>query len=357
MIFGGWALSRATQAEANRVLSVLLKYGVNHIDTAPMYGNAEKRIGPWMKQHRNDFFLATKTRKRTYKEAWEDLQRSLGRLKVDQIDLWQVHGLTNPAGWEKTMGSGGALEALVEARDKGFVRFLGVTGHGNNVPGMHIRSLEHFDFDTVMLPYNYLLMQNPHYAADFKKLVGLCRKRNVAVQTIKSIARRPWRSRTKDYNTYFYEPLETQMTIDKSVHWSLGLQDSFVVTAGDMQLLPKVLRAASRFEKRPSEIEMSALVDKFDMQPIFQHMARRRLGKGPQTWGGQMCQALEGLIREGFFKDPNRRTLEHVIKALESKGLLTEGKEDNIFNSLTGRVKKRILRKSKVSNKWLYWTE
>jgi aryl-alcohol dehydrogenase-like predicted oxidoreductase len=269
IIFGAYALSKATQAEADRILYMLLECGVNHIDTAPMYGNAEKCIGSWMEQHRDDFFLATKSRKRTYKGAKKDLQCSLTRLRVDYIDLWQLHGLTNPLGWEKAMGPEGALEVFIEARDKGLVRFLGVTGHGNKAPAMHKRSLERFDFDTVLLPYNYLLMQNPRYAADFNELVKLCHKRNVAVQTIKSIARRPWGSRSKTYNTYFYEPLETQETIDKSVYWSLGFQDSFLITAGDMQLLPKMLDAAKRFEKRPSDTEMTAIVDKFGIQPIF----------------------------------------------------------------------------------------
>jgi len=352
-IFGAYALSKATQAEADRILHKLLEYGVNHIDTAPMYGNAEKCIGSWMERHRDDFFLATKCRKRTYKEAWEDLRRCLSRLRVDCIDLWQLHGLTNPAGWEKAMGPEGALEAFIEARDKGLVRFLGVTGHGNNVPAMHRRSLERFDFDTVLLPYNYLLMQNPRYAADFNELVGLCRKRNVAVQTIKSIARRPWGGRPKTYNTYFYEPLETQEAIDKSVHWSLGFSDSFLITVGDMQLLPKVLDAANRFEKRPSDNEINALVDEFDIQPIFQRAPRR---KGPQTWGGQASRALEGLIREGFFKRPKERTLEQVVKALEAKGLWTEGKEDKITGFLARRVKRGVLKKSKDSNGQVYWT-
>jgi diketogulonate reductase-like aldo/keto reductase len=359
IIFGAYALSKATQAEADRVLYMLLECGVNHIDTAPMYGNAEKVIGPWLAKHRNDFFIATKTRRRSRQGALDDLKRSLERLRVDYIDLWQMHGLTNPAGWEKVMGPEGALEAFIEARDKGLVQFLGVTGHGNKVPAMHKRSLERFDFDTVLLPYNYLLMQNPRYAADFNELVGLCRKRNVAVQTIKSIARRPWGSRPKTYNTYFYEPLETQDAIDKSVHWSLGFPDSFLITAGDMQLLPKMLDAANRFEKRPSDIEMNAIVDEFDIQPIFSRAAERKgpRARGPQTWGGHMYQALEGLIREGFFKHPNKRTREHVLKALEAKGLSTKGKEDNITHSLARRVKKGVLKKSKVSNGWVYWTE
>ncbi len=266
VIFGGYALSKATQAEADRTLDVLLEYGVNHIDTAPMYGNAEKRIGSWMAQHRDDFFLATKTRKRSYEGAWKDLRQSLSKLKVDHIDLWQMHGLTNPIGWEKVMRNGGALDAFIEARDEGLVRYLGVTGHGNKVPAMHIQSLERFDFDTVLLPYNYLLAQNTRYVADFNGLVELCCKRDVAVQTIKSVARGPWKSRPRTHNTYFYEPLEAQDAIDKSVQWVLGLSDSFLITAGDMQILPKKLDAATRFEKRPSDKEMDAIVDEFDVQ-------------------------------------------------------------------------------------------
>jgi len=269
VIFGAWALNKATQAEADSALALLQEYGVNHIDTAPMYGSAEKVIGPWLAKHRNDFFIATKTRSRSRQGALANLKRSLKRLRVDYIDLWQMHGLTNPAGWEKAMGPAGALEAFIEARDQGLVRFLGVTGHGTKVPAMHKRSLERFDFDTVLLPYNYVLMQNPCYAADFNELVRLCRTRNVAVQTTKSIARRPWGRRPRTYNTYFYEPLETQEAIDKSVHWALGFPDSFLITAGDLQLLPKVLDAANRFEKRPSDIEMSAISDEFDIQPIF----------------------------------------------------------------------------------------
>jgi len=271
IIFGSYALSQATQAEADDILALLLEYGINHIDTAPMYGKAEQRIGPWMKKHRDDFFIATKTRSRSYKGAWKNLQRSLERLKVDYIDLWQIHGLTNPQGWEKAMGPDGVLEAFIKARDKGLVRFLGVTGHGSKVPLMHKQSLERFDFDTVLLPYSYWQMQNTKYATHFTELVDICRERNVAVQTIKSIARRPWKDQTRTYNTYFYEPLETQAAIEEAVHWAMGLPDSFVITAGDMQLLPKILGAANRYEERPSNEKMKAIMDEFDIQPIFSY--------------------------------------------------------------------------------------
>ncbi len=269
VIFGAWALNKANQEEADKTLVLLQEYGINHIDTAPMYGNAEKVIGPWLTNYRDEFFVATKTRKRGYQGAMDDLKRSLDRLRVDYIDLWQMHGLTSPPGWEKAMGPGGALEAFIEARDKGFVRFLGVTGHGIKVPTMHQHSLERFDFETILLPYNYSLMQNPQYAVDFNELMGLCQKRNVAVQTIKSIARRPWGKRPKTFNTYFYEPLATQEAIDKGVHWALGFQDSFVITAGDIRLLPKFLDAAHRFEKQPADEEMEIIVQEFDIQPTF----------------------------------------------------------------------------------------
>jgi len=269
VIFGAYALSQATQAEADRILVLLLESGVNHLDMARSYGNAEKRIGPWMAAHRDDFFLATKTGRRTYQGAWDDLRRSLDWLGVDHVDLWQMHNLTSLTGWDRAMGPGGALEAFIEARDKGLVRFLGVTGHGLKAPAMHLRSLERFDFDSVLAPYNYALMQNPQYAANFEALAAHCRERQVALQTIKSVARRPWRDRTKTYNTYFYEPLEAQDAVDRAVHWVLGNPQPFLITAGDMRILPKVLEAARRFEAPPADADMAADVAALAIEPIF----------------------------------------------------------------------------------------
>src|SRR5689334_478879 len=184
-LFGAAALSSVTQAEADRTLETLLEYGVNHIDTAASYGDAELRIGPWMGRYRQQFFLATKTGERTYQKARDEIHRSLERLQVDQVDLIQLHNLVDPDEWETAMGPGGALEAAVEARDQGLVRFIGVTGHGITIAAMHKRSLERFDFDSVLLPYNYVLIQNQQYAADFEALMQLCQQRDVAVQTIK----------------------------------------------------------------------------------------------------------------------------------------------------------------------------
>jgi aryl-alcohol dehydrogenase-like predicted oxidoreductase len=267
-LFGAAALSRVTQAEADRTLEVLLEYGVNHIDTAVMYGDAELRIGPWMERYRGRFFLATKTEQRTYQGAWDELRGSLDRLRVDYVDLWQMHILVDPEEWQVAMGPGGALEAFVEAREQGLVRFLGVTGHGLTVAAMHQRSLERFDFDAVLLPYNYLLMQNPQYAADFEALLAMCQARNVAVQTIKSIAHRPWGDRPRTRNTW-YEPLEDQTDIDRAVHWVLSRPGIFLNSVGDIHLLPKVLDAASRFQAAPSEGAMEELATRVEMAPIF----------------------------------------------------------------------------------------
>ena len=267
-LFGAAALGKVSQAEADQTLEVLLKYGVNHIDTAASYGDSELRIGPWMAQHRKDFFLATKTGERTYEKAKAEFHKSLERLQVDQVDLLQLHNLVHPDDWEIAMGDGGALEAAVEARDEGLVRFIGVTGHGLHVAAMHYRSLERFDFDSVLLPYNFVMMQNERYAQDFERLAALCQERNVAMQTIKSITRGPWATKQRDHNTW-YEPLEDQADIDKAVHWVLGNPDVFLNTAGDIHLLPKVLDAASRLEERPSHEKMQSVMSDLHMTPLF----------------------------------------------------------------------------------------
>src|SRR5215470_15958595 len=183
-LFGAAALARASQNEADRALDVLLRHGVNHIDTAARYGDSELRIGPWMARHRKDFFLATKTGERSKDAAREGIHRSLERLRVDHVDLIQLHSLGHPDEWEQAMGPGGALEAAVEARAQGLVRFIGVTGHGWTIAAMHKRSLARFDFDSVLLPYNFFMAQNERYRQTFQEVLDICRERNVAVQVI-----------------------------------------------------------------------------------------------------------------------------------------------------------------------------
>ena len=241
-IFGAASLSSVTQDEANHTLEILLKYRINHIDTAASYGNSELLIGPWMKDYRNNFFLATKTEKRTYLEAKEELHRSLDRLKVDYVDLWQMHLLVDPDEWNIAMDTGGAIEAFVEAKEQGLTRFLGVTGHGLSTPSVHLRSLDKFDFDSVLLPYNFILMQNNNYAAEFNKLIAKCSERNVAIQTIKSIARGPLGEKISNHAVW-YDPLEENEAIDHAITWVLGNPRVFLITVGDIHLLPKVLKA------------------------------------------------------------------------------------------------------------------
>ncbi len=268
IIFGAYALAYATQDDADRGLDLLLRYGINHIDTALSYGDSELRVGPWMKQHRKQFFLATKTGERTYQAAREGIHRSLDRLQTDHVDLLQLHYLVAPDEWETAMGPGGALEAAIEAREQGLVRFIGVTGHDVAVAEMHLRSLARFDFDSVLLPYNYPIMQNPRYAANFGQVVALCQERNVAVQTIKGVQRRAWGDRTPTYATW-YEPLLEQPDIDLAVGYVLGQPGLFLNSAGDLTLLPKILDAADRFEQTPSEAEMQAMATRLEMSSMF----------------------------------------------------------------------------------------
>jgi aryl-alcohol dehydrogenase-like predicted oxidoreductase len=268
-LFGAAALGRVTQAEADATLDVLLRYGVNHIDTAYSYGEAEDRIGPWMKEHRRTFFLATKTGERTYQAARDQIRRSLERMRVTQVDLIQLHNLVDPTDWETAMGPDGALRAAVEARAEGLVRFIGVTGHGVTAPAMHKRSLERFDFDTILCPWNYMMAQNPEYAADFAALVKLAQSRNVAVQTIKSMTRGPWGEKERTRHTW-YEPFEDQADIGRGVAWLFGTQPRiFLNTSGDIHILPLILDAANRYESAATEAEMAAMAQRLGMAPLF----------------------------------------------------------------------------------------
>jgi aryl-alcohol dehydrogenase-like predicted oxidoreductase len=267
-LFGAAALAAVTQKESDATLEVLLEYGINHIDTAASYGDSELRVAPWLKQHRDRFFLATKTGMRDYKEAREEIRRSLDRLGVDHVDLLQLHNLVDVIEWEFALREGGALDAAVEAREEGLVRFIGVTGHGLTVASMHLRSLERFPFDSVLLPYSYVQMRDERYAADFERLAAVCSERGVAVQTIKAISLAPWDGRKQTAATW-YEPLRDQEDIDLAVHWVLGRPGIFLNTVGDITLLPKVLDAAGRFEEGPTDAALDELLSRRHLVPLF----------------------------------------------------------------------------------------
>ena len=267
-IFGAAAFMRCSQEAADQTLPLLLEHGINHIDVAASYGDAELRLGPWMEKHRERFFLATKTGERTYEAARDQIRRSLERLRVPFVDLIQLHNLTDPDEWQTAMSPGGALEAVIEAKEQGLVRFIGVTGHGVIAPEMHLRSLQRYPFDSVLLPYNYVMMQNRDYARDFEALLALCRERNVAVQTIKGITLGPWGEKEHTTTTW-YEPLREQADIDLAVGYVLGRPGVFLNTASDVTLLPKVLDAAQRFAGRPDDAAMQSLAERQSMTPLF----------------------------------------------------------------------------------------
>jgi aryl-alcohol dehydrogenase-like predicted oxidoreductase len=268
VIFGAAALGDVSQRDADAAIELLLEHGVNHIDTAASYGDSELRLAPGLDRYRDRFFLATKTGERTYAAARDQIQRSLERMQVPSVDLIQLHCLVHPGEWDVAMSEDGALRAAVEAREAGLVRFIGVTGHGSTVAEMHRRSLERFPFDSVLLPYSHVILEDEAYAADVARVLELSRERGVAVQTIKSISRGPWGSKAQSAVTW-YEPLVEQEHIDLAVHWVLGEPDLFLNSAGDLDLLPKVLDAAERLGERPDDDRMDALRDELRLSTLF----------------------------------------------------------------------------------------
>ena len=257
VIFGAAALGDACKADADRTLPLLLEHGINHIDVAASYGDAELRIAPWLREH--EFFLATKTGERTYAAAKEQIHRSLDRLQVDHVDSIQLHNLVDVIEWDTALSPGGALEACLEARDEGLVRFIGVTGHGLSVPKMHQRSLARFDFDSVLCPYNFVQMQDERYAQTWTELAALCAERNVALQTIKSLARAPWEGREKTASTW-YEPLTEQADIDQAV--ALGARQPAGLPAhhGRRRRAAEAARRRVAVHRRaPSDEEMGSI--------------------------------------------------------------------------------------------------
>lgn len=269
LLFGAAALANVTQYDADKTMDLLSERGINHIDTAASYGKSEELLGPWIKHHRKEIFLATKTEQRTKEESLEQLYRSMDLMKTDHIDLWQMHFLVDEKEWKTAFNEGGSLEALVEARDKGLVDYLGVTGHELVVPHMHLRSLEQFPFDSVLLPYNYALMKNSIYRAAFYKLYHLCRERNIAFQCIKTNCRGPWGDIEPNRATW-YQPFEEAADIQTAIGWAMQLEGAFINTAGDINLLPHVLDAGEAFDPKKSyDEEMDRLASERNMQSLF----------------------------------------------------------------------------------------
>jgi aryl-alcohol dehydrogenase-like predicted oxidoreductase len=269
VLFGAAALGAMSQARADQTMEVVLEFGVNHIDTAASYGDAEVRLHPFLQDHRDHMFLATKTGEREGPAARRELERSLERMGVDHVDMVQLHNLVEPDEFDIAHGPGGALQALAAARDEGLVRFIGVTGHGTRIADMHLRSLERFAFDSVLLPYNHPMMRNDAYARSFDQLAAVCAERGVAVQTIKSVARRRWPDDVTEPHYSWYQALPPGEALERGVAFVLARDQLFLNSSSDGRLLRPILEAATREWQPPSEHDLEADVDTFGMAPLF----------------------------------------------------------------------------------------
>jgi aryl-alcohol dehydrogenase-like predicted oxidoreductase len=269
IIFGAAALGGMRQEKADPILDLLLRYGVNHIDTAAGYGDSELRLASWLAEHRDAFFVATKTGERTASAARAQLESSLQRLQIDQVDLIQMHNLVDEDEWRLAMGPNGALQALAAARDEGLVRFIGVTGHGSQVAAMHLRSLAEFEFDSVLCPYNFTMMQQAEYAADFETLAELCDQRGVAMQTIKAVARRRWSEHDTEKQYSWYKPITAHEPLRRAVQFVLSRPGLFLNSTSDATLLPQVLEMASEPISQPDLESMRTDVADQGMEALF----------------------------------------------------------------------------------------
>ncbi len=280
VIFGAAALGAMSQGRADAVLSSLFDFGINHIDTAASYGESELRLTSFLASHRSEFFLATKTGDRTGAGARAELERSLERMGVDSIDLIQLHNLVEPEEWEQAFRPNGAVAALAAARDEGLVRFIGVTGHGTRIPSVHVRSLNEFAFDTVLFPYNYALLRSEAYRSDVEELLELCDQRGVAVQTIKSVARRRWQDESTPHFSW-YEPLAEGAALERAVAFVLGRSGIFLNSSSDARLLQAIAVAAGRVAGEglpvPSNEAMEADLEAEGISALFDGAALERI--------------------------------------------------------------------------------
>jgi aryl-alcohol dehydrogenase-like predicted oxidoreductase len=257
-VFGAAALSNSTQAEADVVMEQVIRAGVNHLDVAPLYGLAEQRVGPWMPRVRTQFFLGCKTRERTRQGAADSMRRSLETLQTDHFDLFQFHDVPTMADLDDVTAPGGALEAVIDARREGLTRFIGLCGHGWEMPKVILEAFRRFDFDTVLFAMNRVLMANPDFRRDAEEVLRQCRARDVGVLIIKSMARESWPAAgqrlayttpdggQKTYNTW-YRPFDDAQGIQDSANFVLSHDVTALVTSAEPSIVPLIMDACERF--------------------------------------------------------------------------------------------------------------
>lgn len=267
-IFGGAAFWQISQEEADKAIELIIEAGINHLDVAPSYGQAEIRIGPWMPRERERFFLGCKTTERTREGAWKEMQESLKRLQTETFDLYQCHAITTMEELDAVTMKGGALEAFVEARQKGLTKYLGITGHGAQAPQIYLEALRRFDFDTVMFPLNFVQMANPEFRTYAEELIATCKAKDVGTMVIKSITKGPWGEKQHTATTW-YEPFEKMDEIQKGVNFALSHDVTGICTAGDTRVLPLVLKACESFSQLNKDDMEEMIKSGKQYEPLF----------------------------------------------------------------------------------------
>jgi len=267
-IFGGAAFWEISQEDADKVMEQVIEAGINHIDIAPSYGQAEERVGPWMPRERERFFLGCKTMERTKQSAWDEMQRSLKRLQTETFDLYQCHAITTMDELDSITMKGGALEAFVEARQRGLIKYIGITGHGVDAPKIYLEALRRFDFDSVLFPLNFVQMENPEFRKNTEALIAVCKAKDVGTMVIKTITKGPWGEKEKTATTW-YEPFDKADEIQRAVNFALSYEVTGLCTAGDTRVLPLVLDACEKFKQLDGS-EMDAIIQSAQQyEPLF----------------------------------------------------------------------------------------
>ncbi|MGZ9224648.1 MAG: aldo/keto reductase [Anaerolineales bacterium] len=267
-IFGAAAFSQVSQEEADKAMELIVEAGVNHIDIARSYGEAELRVGPWMPRERGRFFLGSKTTQRTKEDAWKELQESLKRLQIEALDLYQIHAVTTMEELDAVTMKGGALEAFLDARREGLTQFIGITGHGVNAPQIYLEALRRFDFDSVLFPLNFVQMANPQYSEYARELIATCKAKDVGTMIIKSITKAPWGNREHTATTW-YEPFDNSEEIQKAVTFALSYDITGLCTAGDTRVLPLVLKACENFSALGESEKEAMIASGKQFEPLF----------------------------------------------------------------------------------------